>query len=813
MLILVGAVRAADAPGVAFFEQNVRPLLVVRCYECHSHEAKKLRGGLYLDSQAGWQKGGDSGPALVPGDPDKSLLIKAIRYADDLQMPPKGKLSAKEIDVLTQWVKMGAPDPRTGTATASRTIDVAKARDYWAFKPLTNPVPPEVRDAGWCRTPLDRFILAKLDAKGLTPNPPIDRRKLIRRVTFDLVGLPPTPEEIDAFVNDPSPDAYPKLIDRLLASPHFGERWARHWLDLARFGESHGYEQDYDRPNAYHYRDFVIKAFNADLPYDTFVKWQIAGDELDPDNPLALMATGFLAAGTHATQITANQAEKERYDELDDMTRTIGTTMLGLTVGCARCHDHKFDPIPNADYYRLVATFATTVRSDYDVNLDPSGDRKAKTAFDAEHARFVAARTRFEREELPGQFAGWRRQVVAEAARNGEAATVVAGVGAALLEGWTAPHWFRLFDPDWRRLVVAEKAHARRAPKPKTVKALISSEGVPAVRLHTQGLDFYDPVYALKRGDLNQKVTVATPGYLQVLTRTPDAEGRWKKPPSAGGKLSYRRTALAEWLADTECGAGHLLARVIVNRLWQHHLGRGIVATPSDFGAQGEKPTHPELLDYLASELIRNGWRLKPIHKLILTSAVYVQNDDADERRAAIDRENTLWWRRAPRRLEAEAVRDAMLAASGALDPTLFGPGTLDPNQRRRSIYFFVKRSRLVPMMTVFDAPDSLQDVASRVTTTVAPQALMLMNSPVVRGYAAVFAQRLKNDDPGAAVRAAYLRALGREPGEAEAADALAFLKQQAADYQGDGKPDAALLALTDFCQTLLCLNEFVYVD
>ncbi len=317
-------------------------------------------------------------------------------------------------------------------------------RHFWSFQPLQRPSVPTIKNEGWCRTPVDRFILAKLEEKSLSPNAEVDRRKLIRRAYFDLIGLPPPPQDVEAFVKDPSADAYDKLLDRLLSSPHFGERWARHWLDIARFAESHGYEQDYDRPNAYHYRDFVIKAFNQDLPYNTFVRWQLAGDEIEPDNPLALTATGFLAAGVHSTQITKNQVEKERYDELDDMARTVGTAMLGLTIGCARCHDHKYDPIPTKDYYRLLSTFTKTVRSDYDIALDKTNAKSAK------------------------------------------------------------------------------------------VKALICSEGVPALRTHTQGGDFLEQTHFLNRGDPNQKGTIATPSFLQVLMRDPDGEKRWQTKPPAG---------------------------------------------------------------------------------------------------------------------------------------------------------------------------------------------------------------------------------------------------------------------------------------
>jgi hypothetical protein len=589
--------------------------------------------------------------------------------------------------------------------------------------------------------------------------------------------LPPEPEEVEKFVNDPAPDAYEKLIDKLLASPQHGERWARHWLDLARFAESHGYEQDYDRPTAYHYRDFVIKAFNSDLPYDKFVKWQIAGDEYEPDNPLALMATGFLAAGTHATQITKNQVEKERYDELDDMARTIGTAMLGVTIGCARCHDHKYDPIPTKDYYRLLSTFTTTVRSEVEIDLDPKGNRETRTKYDAEQRHLLARLRNYE-----------------QALAQDDPTT----------------------DPHWRQLHQLALDHAKAPPKLAITKALISTEGLPAVRLHTQGGDFLEHTHFLTRGDPNQKGEVATQGFLQVLMRDADQEKHWQAAPPSGWRTSYQRRALAEWITDVDHGAGHLLARVIVNRLWQHHLGTGIVATPSDFGFQGDRPTHPELLDYLASELIDHGWSLKHIHKLIMTSGVYMESTQVDNAKAKVDARNRLFWRKTPHRLEAEAIRDSLLAVSGQLDLKQFGPGTLEPTMKRRSIYFFVKRGQLVPMMVLFDGPDTLQGLEQRVTTTIAPQSLLLMNNAQVRSCAESFAKRISPKQDLALedlVSAAYTRALARQPKERELADSVAFLKVQAESYKANGKDNTQQLALIDFCQALLGLNEFIYID
>jgi hypothetical protein len=789
------------AKGLDLFRKQVKPLLAERCLKCHG--GQKTKGDFDLNTREGLLKGGSDGPAVVPGKAKQSRLVKLIRHEDEPRMPAQSaKLSDAQARLITDWIDLGAPydGPLTGKTVAKKAMTVTdEDRQFWSFAPLKRVSPPAVKDPRWVQGPVDAFILAKLEEKGIKPNPPVDRRTLIRRASFDLIGLPPTPEEVEQFLGDKSPDAYARLIDRLLASSHYGERWARHWLDLARFAESHGFEHDYDRPNAYHYRDFVIKALNLDLPYNTFVKWQIAGDEYEPDNPLALMATGFLAAGVHSTQITANLVEKERYEELDDKLRTLGTAMLGLTVGCARCHDHKYDPIPVRDYYRMLSTFTSTVRSDYTINLDPAGYKTVKAKFDADHAPLVAALEKYEAEEVFKRFDLGRDSNPKQARALG-----------LIFAGWSRP----LF-PEWRRLNNAVSDHSKHMPRPNTVKALIASEGVPAVRLHTQGGDFFDKTYFLKRGDVDQKDGVATQGFLQVLTRGAD-ERRWQTPPPSGWRTSYRRRALADWITDVDHGAGNLLARVIVNRLWQHHLGRGLVGTPSDFGFQADKPAHPELLDWLATELIRQGWSLKAIHKQILLSATYQQSADRDADKVQADPDNRLLWHRPRQRLEAEVLRDAMLAVSGTLDRKQFGPGTLDEKMRRRSIYFFVKRSKLVPSMALFDAPDALQGIDRRPQTTIAPQALLMMNSAVVRGYAEAFARRVRPDEkvsPEVAVRSAYRVALGRGPSDAELSDATEFLREQEASYRADGRPNPGPLAMADFCQAVMSLNEFVYVD
>ncbi len=996
------------ARGQEVFTRHVRPLLLERCVKCHGGD--KTRGGLNLVTREALLKGGDDGAVLVPFDARASRLYRLTAHLDKPAMPPPeqgARLTDAQIRHLAAWIDLGAPydRPLLDKGGGKKPLVVTdEDRRFWSFRPLARAPLPAVKDAAWCRTPVDRFILAALEARGLAPNSSADKRTLLRRACFDLTGLPPSPEEVRQFLADTGEGAYERLLDRLLASPHYGERWARHWLDVARFAESHGFEHDYDRPTAYHYRDFVIRAFNQDLPYDTFVRWQLAGDEYAPDNPLALMATGFLAAGVHSTQITANQVEKERYDELDDMLRTTGTAFLGLTIGCARCHDHKYDPIPTRDYYRLLSTFTTTVRSEVELDVDPEASRLARAKFDAEQAVLDEAVKRCEEKDLPARLSQWlaarkkqdkqprwevldlesfrsqggatlakqpdgsllaggvnpnndRYEFVARTkargitafrlealahpsfvrggpgrASNGNFALSELRVTAAPLEGkgpavpvklvgaratfeqkglpvraaidgdrvssWavdpqfgkdhaavfdtdgevgfaggtvltftlefnnnvghgigrprlslsTAPRpvalegeslpapvlsaleagtptaeqqatllrWYRTRDPRWQELNRKAEEHRKQGASLGKTKVLISTEGLPAVRLHTQGGDFLEQTHFLKRGDPNQKEGVAAPGFLQVLMRSPDGDRRWQAAPPSGWRTSYRRRALAAWMTDVEGGAGHLLARVIVNRLWQHHMGRGLVATPSDFGLQGERPTHPELLDWLASELIANGWRLKPIHKLILSSAVYRQGSRHDRARAAVDVDDKLYWRRVPRRLEAEVIRDAFLAVGGTLDRRPFGPGTLDPNHKRRSIYFFVKRSQLVPSMVLFDGPDALQGVEQRTTTTIAPQALLMMNNPTVRGCAEGLARRIARQGGGSlaeAVRAGYEIALARPPSDRELAESVAFVQEQVQSYRAERKPDAEHLGLTDFCQVLLGLNEFIYVD
>ena len=801
------------AKGLDLFQTQVAAILKENCLKCHGGEATK--GEFDLSTREGLLKGGESGEVVVPFSAKESTLYKSITHADEPKMPKKAaKLPDATIAKIAEWIDSGAPydQPLVDNKAVTKPKAItAEDKKWWSFQPLAKTAPPEIKDeklAATVRTDIDRIIVHKAEAKGLSLSPAADKRKLIRRAYLDLLGLPPTPEEVEAFVKDESPDAWPKLIDRLLDSPHYGERWARHWLDVARFAESAGFEHDYDRPGAWIFRDFVIKALNSDMPYDQFVHWQLAGDEYEPDNTLALAATGFLGAGVFPTQITANEVERTRYDALDDMLSTTSSAFLGLTVGCARCHDHKYDPIPTRDYYRLLSTFTTTVRSNIDVDLEPEKSRPERERWEADHAPLVA-----------------NFNAIEEASRAKFTESLTATKTPEELEKLTDEQRTKLFD-EWKKKDAALKAaqaqvaaHDKKKPKQTTI--LICGEGYKPMRHHTQGADFFNESYFLERGSVDRKDGVATQSFLQVLMPAADTEKQWQWQPPAGAKFSGRRRSLATWITDVDAGSGSLAARVVVNRLWQHHFGTGIVATPNDFGHSGAAPSQPELLDWLAGELVRGGWKLKPLHKLIMMSATYRQTTASDKDtpgKEAADPANGLFVRRLPRRLEGEPIRDCILAVAGKLDPTMYGPGTKEEKSLRRSIYFTMKRSELIGSMVVFDQPEPLVSQGNRPTTTVAPQALLLMNGPQVRGWAEAFAKRVEAvapiaDDFKPAITRAYLLALNRSPSDAEVRDAVEFLNVQTANYVQDAKANARSLALADLCQVIFGLNEFAYEE
>jgi len=787
-----GAAGAADPAdpgdtagrGLALFSGHLRELLAHRCAGCHG--AGAVESGFDLSTREGLLAGGDSGAVLASAGTDgrfrasDSRLYRLAARLEEPHMPEEGDaLTPEELGWLAEWIESGVPYDRPLVDDSDRRpwterIVPPEARDYWAFRPLGDVAVPSPADPdGWCRNPIDRFILAGLEQAGLSPSPEAAPLVLRRRLAFDLTGLPATPQEIAAFCEASSRDAiaaYERSVGDLLARASFGERWAQHWLDVARFAESFGYEQDYDRPHAHHYRDFVIQAFNEDLPYDTFLRWQLAGDELAPDALDAQKATGFLAAGAFPTQLTEKEFESARSIELDDMVGTVGTAMLGLTIACARCHDHKFDPVPQADYYRMAATFTTTIRSNVDIPMNPAATAAGSAP------------------QPPGP---------------------------------------------------SESSPPSQSSPPQTVKVLVASENVPKIPHHADGRGyphFYPETHFLRRGDVNQKEGVAMTGFLQVLVRHPDGAAHWIKPAPEGAKTSHRRAAMARWITDVDHGAGPVAARVIVNRLWQHHFGEGLVATPSDFGRQADPPSHPALLDWLAGELIRGGWKLKPIHRLMVSSAAYRQSSGIDPAKAKVDPGNRLVWRFNRRRLEGEAIRDTLLSMSGSLDPTLYGRAGRDEGSPRRSLYLERKRSRLPLFLRLFDSPDFVSGVAKRSVTTTAPQALAMMNSPQVRTWAERFARRLTAEaeaipempvlpgqpratpaaEAGPQARrilAAYATALGRAATPTELHDATLFVESQQAAYAAAGRGDAPAAALADFCQVLMGLNETMHIE
>jgi len=581
---------------------------------------------------------------------------------------------------------------------AARPLAADEPLGFWSFQPLRFTV-PDVANSDWPDNTIDRFILRRIEQGKQQPADRATAGVLLRRICFDVLGLPPTPGQRERFLSDRRAGAWSRLVDRLLVNPHLGERWGRHWLDVVRFAESYGFEHDLDNDNAYHFRDFVIRAFNDDMPFDRFVSWQLAGDELAAGDPLARMATGFLAAGVRNADIAKVRVEQERYDELDDLVNTVGTSLLGLSIGCARCHDHKFDPISQEEYYRFVAIFERTIRGEVELSTG---------------------------------------------------ATSAAGVRPVLVAG----------------------------------------EGLkPLPRLYNPGPAFYTRTWFLRRGNVKLKDHEVRPGYLDVLLSEGVTERQFAGPDkpvgTEKGRPTFRRSGLARWVTDARRGAGHLLARVIVNRIWQHHFGRGLVTTPNDFGDQGQRPTHPGLLDWLASELIRNGWRLKPVHRLVLSSATYRQ---ATLNRERTEADRTLFRGRTVRRLEAESIRDSLMVIGDRFDGRMFGPGSLDSGNPRRAVYFRVKRSQPDPLMALFDLPDTLQGTATRSSTIVSPQALALLNGPVVRQAAASFARQLRQDRPRAGpvglVRDLFVRALGREATSGELVVLTEFLQQQRAGYR-----------------------------
>jgi hypothetical protein len=815
------------AQQIASFENEVLPILQKSCFKCHGAE-EKVKGDLNLTNRKALLEGGASGAVVDLKKPEASLLLKAIHYKDEnCRMPPKGKLADKEIAVLEKWVTDGLPvsADRLGGADVAKTpakggVVTEEAKRYWAYKPVKRSVVPEVKDQGWVKTPIDAFILAKLEAKGLKPVKPAEKTALIRRAYYDLTGLPPTPEQVDEFVNDKSPNAWEKLIDRLLASPQYGEKWGRHWLDVVRYAETNGYERDGPKPFAWRYRDYVIKSFNADKPYTQFIREQLAGDEIPGYQPDAVTATGYYRLGIWDDEPA--DPLLALFEGYDDLVATTGQAFLGMTLNCARCHDHKVDPIPQTDYYKMVAFFR---------DIRPYSD-----------SRDVRSRTNLSDISPPDQRGKYETELKQREVRLGEIKKAMTAIEDEAIKKLPAEDQRAAEGVD-RPAVVAKKVVPMLDGKIKEdYQALRKERTGLEKKLTPQGQELAlsvnncDPrppaTHLLVRGSPHAKGKEVSPGFPDVLGLPQPTIPVAKD----GARTSGRRTILADWIASN---SNPFTARVFVNRVWQYHYGRGIVPSANDFGKLGEQPTHPELLDWLATEFMEPSdksatpWTLKRLHKLIMMSSVYQQSAVASEANLKADPANSLLWRFNMRRLMAEEVRDSILSISGSLNVKQFGPSTYPkipkevlagqsvPGQgwptsppeeaNRRSIYAHVKRSLRVPILSGFDQPDPDSSCPVRYVTTVPTQSLGLLNGEFANEQAIVFATRLQKEHPNNLadqVKRAIRLTTGRVPGDDEVKRDLAFIASLKEKFKlDDGK------ALIQYCLLCLNTNEFVYVD
>ncbi len=825
VLLCLPSLRAADAYSI----------LQKNCIPCHG--AAKT-SGLDLRTSETALAGGMHGAVIVASDPEQSRLYKLITHVAEPAMPPGKKLSDDDIETLRIWIEAGAPYPKVDAKEAGAAEKAALAkmeerpitpeeRNYWAFRPVKAVAPPKAAEAAWNANPIDAFALAAMKAKGLKPSPQADRRTLIRRAYLDLIGIPPTPQEIDAFVADRAPDAWAKLVDKLLASPQYGERWARHWLDLARYADSDGFEFDRDRPEAWRYRDYVVKAFNDDKPYDQFIKEQLAGDEyVTKDMPQekareAVIATGFLRLGPSG----GGGGERGKQDSLDDIVATTSMTFMGLTVGCARCHNHKFDPIPQKDYYQIQSVFYSTRPYTYplvtpdevakyraEVNKITELQRpfrKAKADLEAPYQKRLVEEAI---SKLPDYMqAAWRT----EPAKRTDGQKLNVQQIETTLTNDTLAH--KIDEPMIVSLMTEEERKKHQELNDKIDELENQKPAMyPTAMAITDSGPTPQPSYFLQRGIIGANGSLMAPGVLSVASAT---EYIFPKPP-AGAQTTWRRRGFAEWVASPD---NPLTPRVMVNRIWQHHFGEGIVRTPSNFGKMGETPSHPELLDWLASQFVARGWSVKAMHRLMMNSQLYQMSSNDNMADLAIDPENRYFWRQPRERMEAEVLRDEILAVSGKLDKTLGGPCIYpyispdifqgsshrtwagkaddDPATWRRSIYVFSKRSIRYPLFEAYDQPNLINTCDRRNRSTIAPQALLLMNNNFVITQAKFFAERLRKEaglDKAAQIDRGFLLALGRLPSQSEKRDALAFVS---------GGPER----LAEFCQAMFNLNEFAY--
>ncbi len=936
LMVRPASAQQPTAEQLEFFEKQVRPVLVERCYECHS--AKEVSGGLRLDSRVGVMAGGDSGVVVVAGKPAESRLIEAIRYTNpNLQMPPSGRLPEAEIDVLAKWIEMGVPDPREEVMASSGPVgmSIEDGRDFWSMQPVADPPLPMVSNSVWANSSIDYFVLEQLEAKGLRPAAEADKRTLIRRVTLDLTGLPPTKEEIAAFVADERPDAYIRLVDRLLASPQYGVRWGRHWLDVARYADSNGLDENLALGNAWRYRDYVIDAFNSNKPFDRFLVEQIAGDLIPSANRETQTATGYLVLG--AKVLAEPDREKLTMDTIDEQIDAMGKAFLGLTLGCARCHDHKFDPIKQKDYYALAAIFKSTqtfgptntgaikhwneysyttaeererlkvveaeiaaknaaankykgeavakIRSDARAKaaeylaaaaeLEPTATLKEVAAVAAPrglHARILHhCRLHLEYHRDDPLFAAWHQFVAAKV--QGSTGTVAACDDESVEAPATSDksdeasastkineHYGKLFDEAnraWEELKKV-KADAKALEEERLEQARLAlddASGFLAVppqpefafdeatlaeyyRLMDEAriVESNAPDETSAMGVSDGKIVERLPIHIrgshrnlgEPIERAFPAVMREDRSAGVFARHQSGRLELAQWMTSSQ---NPLAARVFVNRLWRWHFGRGLVASTENFGVLGDRPTHPQLLDHLARTFMETGWSIKELQRTLLLSSTYrMASTHADEATcSATDPENLLLWKFRMQRMEAEQIRDSVLAVSGRLDRAIGGKTVPLRNRQfvfnhtsvdhtrydslRRAAFLPVIRNNLYTLFEQFDFPDPTMPTGSRNSTVVAPQALLMMNDELVMDSADRFAEQVlkSSDSDEQRMSIAYETAVGRMPSDVELQRALQFVAKRKQATVGDAV-QAELTAWSLLCQSLMASNEFIYV-
>ena len=822
LLVTLTSAQPRVEPGPLFFEQQVQPMLRQHCLKCHGNDPERIRAGLRLNSRLGLTRGGDRGSVIDFDRPEHSLLLEMVSYRDEHhQMPPAGRLSDAEIDTLTRWVKMGIPwaaeGPRPEPAKEEAEPTLTDGSDYWAYQPVEEPTIPEVENEAWVRNPIDAFILARLEKAELEPAEPAEKTALLRRATYDLTGLPPSPEEVDAFIADTRPDAYERRIDTLLASPHYGEKWGRHWLDLVRYAETNGYERDSDKPYMWRYRDYVINAFNQDKPYDRFIVEQLAGDELDKVTPETLTATGFYRLGLWDDEVPDRL--QSRYDTLDDIVSTTSQVFLGVSLGCARCHDHRKDPFLQKDYYSVLAFFDNISDMSKRGILRPVMSAEEHSVYEEKRRAKEASEQKLEerlrqieirfREKLAQEDEAFARQMASSAGTEKKPKGL-----RDLLESRGPDVLSKTELQEYRDLKKGLKLSRQRVV-PGTFAPAIAERGSKAPQAHV-----------LIRGNAHVKGEAVQPAFPAVLDER--APALPQADPSA--KTTGRRRVLAEWIASKE---NKSTARVMANRLWQYHFGRGIVRSSNDFGRLGTQPTHPKLLDWLATEFVRQGWRMKAMHKLMMLSSTYRMSCQAQPQALAVDPQNDLFWRFNMRRLGAEEIRDSILAVNGRLNLKIGGPSVFPPmpaevlatssrpdavwgkstpaEAARRSVYIKVKRSLILPMLANFDLADTDASCPVRFATTQPSQALGMLNSAFINEEAAHFVDRLHRDagmDTTAQLERALRLALARKARPEEISQCASFVSSLQSE-QGQ----TAAEALTNFCLMVYNLNEFVFLD